>query len=248
VFANEALERCLNRTRFTGEQLARLAGAFAPLEVPEALTRAIYGELCTGLYRMDTSGPDSDAEPPVLTHLNDVIPVAAFHGRRFVTYTLGLWDWEKINLVRWVAGSAQASTLGFPEALDHARASRPQGGIMLFGWSQSVLQSSYGAASAVESAARDTAILRLIRTALALQRFHEATQRLPKSLEEMSPQYLPQVLLDPYDGKPLRYRNFTSGYLLYSVGRNFRDEGGIEPDQNNPRTGDLPFQVDLPAE
>ena len=40
------------------------------------------------------------------------------------------------------------------------------------------------------------------------------------------PDYLSQVPIDPYSGRPLIYRRTAEGYLLYSVGSNRVDDGG----------------------
>jgi len=62
---------------------------------------------------------------------------------------------------------------------------------------------------------------------------------LPQALSDLVPGYLPEVPVDPFDGEPLRYRESGSDYVLYSVGKDKRDDGGtagyvigkdVEPD------------------
>jgi hypothetical protein len=70
--------------------------------------------------------------------------------------------------------------------------------------------------------------LDLARTALAAERYRLATGKLPDRLEDLVPQYLAQVPIDPFDGQPLRYRLQQPGYLLYSVFEDGQDNGGKE--------------------
>lgn len=65
------------------------------------------------------------------------------------------------------------------------------------------------------------------RAACAIQRFALALGRLPTTLEELVPDDLREIPLDPMDGRPLRYRLDEDGYLLWSVGWNETDEGGV---------------------
>jgi hypothetical protein len=69
---------------------------------------------------------------------------------------------------------------------------------------------------------------RLARTALAVERFRLTHGRLPSGLRELILEFLPAVLVDPFDGKPLRYRVQPKGYVIYSVGGDGHDDGGRE--------------------
>jgi hypothetical protein len=62
------------------------------------------------------------------------------------------------------------------------------------------------------------------RTLLALKAFEAVNGRLPGSLDELVPDYLESVLLDPFDGKPIRYS--AGRKLLHSVGEDLTDSGG----------------------
>jgi hypothetical protein len=62
---------------------------------------------------------------------------------------------------------------------------------------------------------------------LAAERFRLHQGRWPGSLEELRPTYLQQILADPYDGRPLRFRRLPDGVLIYSVGPDGVDNGGV---------------------
>jgi len=75
--------------------------------------------------------------------------------------------------------------------------------------------------------------LDLARTALAIERYRLATGAVPDRLEELVPQYLEQVPIDPFDGRPIRYRRTEPGYVLYSIGEDGQDSGGRERSKGN---------------
>jgi hypothetical protein len=62
--------------------------------------------------------------------------------------------------------------------------------------------------------------------AVALACFHAEHGRWPAELKELCPSLLKAIPPDRFSEKPLVYRPSEKGYLLYSVGRNLRDDGG----------------------
>ena len=66
------------------------------------------------------------------------------------------------------------------------------------------------------------------RTAVALERWRLARGAYPEALAALVPGLLPAVPHDVMDGLPLRYRRTEEGgYLLYSIGIDAKDDGGI---------------------
>jgi hypothetical protein len=82
--------------------------------------------------------------------------------------------------------------------------------------------------------------LRLGLTAVALERFRTHNNRYPTDLSQLTPEYLPGPVLDPFDGQPLRYRANGSGYVLYSIGPDLRDDSGH---RMSGKEGDIVFAV-----
>ncbi len=65
-------------------------------------------------------------------------------------------------------------------------------------------------------------------TACALERFRLAHGEYPENLDALVPQFLDAVPNDVVGGGPLHYRNVAGGmFVLYSVGWNGRDDGGV---------------------
>lgn len=71
---------------------------------------------------------------------------------------------------------------------------------------------------------------RLALVGLALERHRLAAGNYPASLEALAPKFIDQVPNDPMIGAPLRYEpSPETGFRLYSVGLNHRDDGGVNP-------------------
>jgi hypothetical protein len=83
-----------------------------------------------------------------------------------------------------------------------------------------------GMSKVAAAARRKTAMVRCLRVLLALERYRLDKKAWPAKLEELTPQYLSSVPLDPYDGKALRYRRVKDGVIVYSVGPDGTDDGG----------------------
>jgi hypothetical protein len=72
------------------------------------------------------------------------------------------------------------------------------------------------------------AALRCALAGLAAERYRQEQGAWPVSLEAMAQQdYLRKVPLDPYDSQPLRFRRLPDGVVIYSVGVDGVDHGGI---------------------
>lgn len=64
-------------------------------------------------------------------------------------------------------------------------------------------------------------------TIVALQRYRAEKGRYPASLDELKQAgYIDVLPADPYSNGPLVYKTVPDGFTLYSVGEDFRDDGG----------------------
>lgn len=82
---------------------------------------------------------------------------------------------------------------------------------------------------AVEAEGDKLAFLRAARTALAIERFRlNQAGDLPETLAQLRPAWLAELPVDPFDGRPIRYRRTEHGYVVYSLGRDGREDGGKE--------------------
>ena len=67
----------------------------------------------------------------------------------------------------------------------------------------------------------------MVRIETALAAYRTEKNAYPEALDALKPQYLVEVPNDGFSGTPLKYRKTEQGYLLYSVGVNLKDDGGV---------------------
>jgi hypothetical protein len=81
--------------------------------------------------------------------------------------------------------------------------------------------------SAAKRIAATQTILRSLSTACAVERYRMAHGRLPATLEDLVPAFLPSIPTDPLTGKPLCYKpSESSSYLIYGTGWDQTDNAG----------------------
>ncbi|MCK4298999.1 MAG: hypothetical protein KAX80_05675, partial [Planctomycetes bacterium] len=83
----------------------------------------------------------------------------------------------------------------------------------------------------------------LARTRLALELYRLSRGDYPDALSDLAPDFLPQIPLDPFDGKPLRYIKSAERVAVYSLGRDLQDDGGSEERGTSRRAKDIVFTV-----
>ncbi|MEZ0274277.1 MAG: hypothetical protein ACAH88_05185 [Roseimicrobium sp.] len=109
---------------------------------------------------------------------------------------------------------------------------RPNAGgriLSRFGWRASL--------PLVTKACGSEALHHMTIVTLALRRHELVHGHLPDTLQELVPEFLKEVPLDPFDGQPLRWD--ATKKWLYSVSENLTDNHGThdrpeKPDSNNP--------------
>jgi hypothetical protein len=100
---------------------------------------------------------------------------------------------------------------------------------------------------------KDAAIcskLSLLSVELALRCYQAEHGKPPEQLKELSPEFLKEIPLDPFNGKPLVYRPQGTNWVLYSVGPDRVDDGGVpvvRRSQNQVSIGPPFFSISVPA-
>jgi hypothetical protein len=82
--------------------------------------------------------------------------------------------------------------------------------------------------------------LRASIAALAVEGWRIAHGAWPESLDVLVPEMLAAVPGDPYSGKPLGYRRRDDGFVVYSVGPDGKDDGGVTRDEVRDPRGESP--------
>src|SRR5262249_375114 len=84
-----------------------------------------------------------------------------------------------------------------------------------------------------DAAARTLAYQRAILTAIAAHRYRLKSGRFPAKLDELIPDFLPDALQDPFDGQSLRLLTRDNELLIYSVGKDEKDDFANNPPGNS---------------
>lgn len=87
------------------------------------------------------------------------------------------------------------------------------------------------------AALRNRTQMRAAATACAVERFRMEHQRWPTGWEEVIPKYLPAIPKDGMTGRPLIWKTFEDGIIIYGVGRDEVDSDGyvIEDANGGPK-------------
>lgn len=93
----------------------------------------------------------------------------------------------------------------------------------MLGWRARNLKANHTMATSA------VAIEQLNILGIALSIYQKTKGTFPKDLEQLVPDYLPKIPLDPFNGKAIFYRTNADSAIIYSVGPNLEDDGGILP-------------------
>jgi hypothetical protein len=228
----QTLEYLLNRTPLSDSSLQTLSEALQAENPRASLGVAIQGERCMGIaiFRGATAGDSLGAGNSGKTaRMLGPLRAVGYLQRDAAGY-LDLMQVFLDNLERPTA-----------EGLQHADslALEAYGG-MFTGILAPALE------RIMELAVRAEAQQQLALTALAVERFRLAQGQLPERLEQLAPDRLETAPMDPFDGIPLRYRQFNPGYVVYSIGTDRTDDGGKErvKQSDKEETWDITFIVE----
>ncbi|MDK1032257.1 MAG: hypothetical protein QGD94_09645, partial [Planctomycetia bacterium] len=99
-----------------------------------------------------------------------------------------------------------------------------------------------GLAAVMELGMEADASMACARAGIAVRLYRDKEGEWPQSLKQVVPGYLKEIPLDPFDGEPLKYTIKQGHAIVYSVGSNKEDDGGIPPG-DDWETGDITFEV-----
>ncbi len=79
----------------------------------------------------------------------------------------------------------------------------------------------------IEYSYRNKAHVQATLSIIVILRYKQDTGGYPENLEQLTAEaYLKKLPMDPYTDEPLVYRRTAENFILYSFGRNFKDDGG----------------------
>jgi len=233
-----ALEQTMARVQLRPAQRAELAALFKAEERTETLVRAAAGERCNidGSYL---------AGGPLYRELTEKVP---FLGELWLRLSGGAVE-SRLFCLRWLTRGVGVARLPLNQRFEASRrvsaeleaacTGKSSGDTFIGQVMLGMLAPAYDRLVCQDMSC--FARLRAARTALAVEGFREAEGRLPQSLDELVPKHLDTVPLDPFDGKPLRFKKREKGYVVYSIGEDGVDNGGAPVEE--AEGADVPFAV-----
>jgi hypothetical protein len=205
---------------FSPQDLHRLQEGVRTQTYEDALYRAMVGERVYGLRVMN--------DPALLKDELRLEEVAARAAK-------GNRDLDRKCYLHFLGQLVAATQQPWPDAFKAADAVRREAtGIKIQNqsfWAKDryiITDAILPATQALFAAtAREIAMRQVADAAIALELYRQEHGRLPGELSVLVPKYLPHMPQDPFNGEPLRYGVEGDGYLLYSVGENRVDDGGV---------------------
>jgi hypothetical protein len=227
------IERCINRTTFTDEQLADIDRCLIDAEDHSNLARAYIGDRC---HFLDALKKPESLEFVITSHDMPITPFLDLYK------ALGLADMDAILYLDFIDGYIEITKLPLhqhkkaSDVLDARLASLSNIHVLLH-----MLLPIRSRTAAIEL--RSVARLRAARAGLAVERHRLAAGKLPDSLTELVPVYLESIPKDPFDGNELRYKKLEAGFVVYSIGEDMSDDGGKEQTKES-KNWDMTFIVE----
>ncbi len=246
-----SMERSLNRTRFTDAQLQTLALAFREADSTNELKKAFITQRCVGIWFFQTSdrkalhGWFSGRLSPGRLSPSHLLPVE-LQGlednlreqwmiarlRRSKNFILYL---DLMQQLIDAAGQSVPKRMAVNDAI----------GQRIGGTDLDWVISNYK--YTFRSDGEALAAMRAAQIALAIERYRLARQnQLPNTLADLVPSQLNAVGIDPFDDQPLRYKKLTNGCVIYSIGGDGIDNGGLEKTSTIPNN--QPYDVTFTVE
>lgn len=96
----------------------------------------------------------------------------------------------------------------------------------------------------IHSNAQIDVILKSISLSFSCEQYYNDNDQYPDSLDQIAAAFGGVLPIDPYSGNSFLFKRDSNGYLIYSVGDNGKDDGGvILPTANSPKPLDTGFIV-----
>lgn len=216
-------ERALNQLEFTNEQLVRL-GAAVELEPTNAIANFARAEFCLVVSAFSAARYGTHGGGPLLQN-----------------YSTDPWwrrAWDRVRDLRPMYSDGDFllfldMSTNFIPALESPppRAQRHATSLLA---NVTPLARSHALeavlpnwAKALTSHANKEGRMTSLKVALAVEQFRRAHGgKLPATLDELVPRFLPELPRDPFTRGPVRVKKLETGYRIYTVGMDEGDSGG----------------------
>jgi hypothetical protein len=239
ILAN--LEIDLNLVSFSDSELEEISHAIEDAENCDGFYRGLVGERCIGYdfykdpnflqLRTGSVTTPSTSLPSSLQTILDNMRRSFYKKSGMLAYDFSLY-------LDYLAEYIDACKTPFPKRLQMvSEISKKMNSITTALSSKTLafhifLNNFPAFDRSIQMDARNIASLRTARMAIAVERYRLATGKLPADAKDLVPKYLKTIPIDPFDPteKTLRYAKLKTGFIIYSVGDDGKDDGGTEFD------------------
>ena len=238
------VERIVNAGPLSDEPLAVLQKLATDAEHPDSLERAWIGEQAIGVAFFTERGAQSQVFG---SGLGGPLGSSRSGARAMITamQVTGIFGRDRSVYMQIVSNAVAAAQLPFPARVERGRWTEKMSTNLVTRFCIFSRMMVPGVTSTFLADADHATRVRVAATALAVERFRLAhTNALPNSLNELVPAFLSAVPPDPYDGKPLRFKQLNPGFVIYGLGRDGKDDDGAEGKPNSAKPPpDISFTV-----
>lgn len=235
AMAKNSLELCLQATNLSEPELNGLASTFSAADKTNLMAKALAGEPAINTPVFIQVNRNANGARELVKGMKDTgeifstpdLDARLIRDPRFYEAT-GFWDRDLLYYLNVMETNIALASFAPPQNLVAA-------GNLKKAENEAEQNRCYlsklfieALSNALTNDVKHFAYLRTSTTAIAVERFRLTREKLPEDLTELVPQFLSAVPIDPFDGKPLRYRHLAKGYVIYSVGTDGHDDGGKE--------------------
>lgn len=246
--ALETLERRANAAAFSSAEIASLRASIEKTPPTGATVLGLIGDraLTIPYFRMTkaefeknhprTEGDEAKLRSLLACNGSTILRLIGYYELDYDTYLIAM-DKAIAALSNAPPANLRAGGYMFRVGEESTKRQRTLSGSLL---------SNYASVPRREN--ETIALQRLALVALAVENFRNETRRLPEKLEEVAPKFLPEWQEDPFNGLELRYCRTEKGYIIYSVGPDQHDDGGLEKadrkQSDDKKSYDITFTVE----
>ncbi len=217
-----AIEDTLARIDLNEMQLSRIASALNRIEYRHQRRSILIAERAI----------DSD-----LFQTGLVYEASGMSGaERFTRKVLSTDQYDQLQLLDYLTGMLDVTALAEQEQIAAAQAvdapfDTREKNDSLYRWATIGAQELFGATlRVIELSVKAQAQIDLAKIGVAIERYRLAHGQLPDSLNDLTPDLMKSLPIDPFSGKPYIYRKLEPGYVVYSVGEDGTDARGVIKD------------------
>jgi hypothetical protein len=222
--ARKQIENLLPQVSFADEDLVMFQNDLRAIDARDSLRRALIGERALGSQAF--LNPDMIADTGTNTGVSPLVYVT--RGDDLACYLQYMDRMIATAEQSWAEGRQSRADIDaqFKQQVTASPLARIRYPLT------ALIMPALG--SATDAGARGSAQTLSADAALAAELFRRRNDTWPTAVEQLSPDFLPAVPIDPYNGLPLRIVIRDDTAIVYSVGTDGRDDGGQGDDSGKP--------------